>query len=257
MEASGPGRALNESQYGRFESLRPPQLAAILQTKPVAWLPVSPLEWHGEALPFGTDALTANAITERAWKLTGGVLLPLLPLGVETDYKQWEAGGLKTYQGLEVVTKQRNPGSLYVRSVTLELVLVDYLTALERQGFRVGVVVSAHLAFEHMQVLQEVCARPRSNLQVLLWRTLAEPAEVPAHLHLTANDGGHADIIEASIMSAIAPSSVDLAVFGTAGRDRSIGLSAENVQAIDPAKGRALVEYNAAQLSAQVTELLG
>jgi creatinine amidohydrolase len=240
----------------RFETMRPPDLAEALRTRPVAWLVLSPLEWHGEAIAFSADPLAGRAMAESAWAKVGGVLLPTLYIGAETEYKVWEEKGLVTYWGLEVITKEPNPGSLYVRPLTVELVLRDTLAALRREGFKLVVVVTGHGGYEHVQVLQEVCRRDWGDMKTLVW-TGDTAGELPPGLRIEKKDDtGHADVFEASIVGGIEPALVDAAAFGVSPRDRKTGLLHENAGTIDFAKGRGILELSAAQLAAEVTKLL-
>lgn len=237
--------------------MRPVHLAEALARRPIAWLVVSPLEWHGEAVAFGADPLVGRTIAECAWEQVGGVLLPPLCIGVETEYKTWERKGLTTHWGLEVVAQEHLPGSVYVRSVTFELVLRDYLSALRREGFRLVVVVTGHGGYEHMQVMEEIRGRDWGAMQVMVWNGANAAHDLPAHLSISvANDTGHADAIEASLVGGIDPSLVDRMAFGASERDRKTGLLPEHTAAIDFEKGRAIIAHNAAQLAAKVSEAL-
>lgn len=64
--------------YGRYEELRPDELAAIVRHTPVAYWPLGLLEHHGWHLPVGFDGLKAQAICQRLAAATGGLLLPVL-----------------------------------------------------------------------------------------------------------------------------------------------------------------------------------
>jgi creatinine amidohydrolase len=243
----------------RFETMRPVHLAEALRTRPVAWLAVSPLEWHGEAIAFSADPLVARTIAERAWEKAGGVLLPTLYLGVETEYKSWETDkGLVTRWGLELITKEHNPGSLYVRPLTLELVLRDYLAALQREGFKLAVVVTGHGGLEHIQVIERIAGWNWGDMKVFVWNGASAEHDLPAELQIKHSaDTGHADVFEASVVGGIDPSLVDRAAFGVTGRDRQTGLHQENAGAIDFVKGRGIVDRSAIQLAKKVADILG
>jgi creatinine amidohydrolase/Fe(II)-dependent formamide hydrolase-like protein len=158
---------------------------------------------------------------------------------------------------MELISREHNPGSLYVRSITLELVLVDYLKAIQREGFKLAVVVTGHGGYEHVQVMREVCGRDWGDMKVVMWPGAHGEPELPAHLRLNhEHDTGHADVFEASVVGGIDPSLVDRAAFGVSERDRKAGLLHENAGAIDFEKGRGIVDYNAAQLAAEVNDLL-
>ncbi len=60
----------------RFELFHPEELAATIAETPVAYVPCGSLEWHGEHLPLGCDAMRGHKLCVEAAKRTGGVVLP-------------------------------------------------------------------------------------------------------------------------------------------------------------------------------------
>jgi len=64
--------------WGRYQELRPDQLAAIVDAAPVALWPLGLLEHHGWHLPLGLDGLKAERICARIAARTGGILLPTM-----------------------------------------------------------------------------------------------------------------------------------------------------------------------------------
>jgi len=238
----------------RYERMRPADLSEALEERPVAWLVVSPLEWHGEALAFGCDPHVAQTVADLAWEKTGGVRLPTLYLGVETDYEVWEGNARVDYWGMELGTRERNPGSVYVRPLTLELVLRDYLYFLQRQGFRLSVIVSGHGAEDHLAVIQDVCSKyDRAPMRAVLFYPW--DGELPAGLRFDGA-GQHADFDEVSVLGGADPAMVDRSRFGVVERDRKVKLLRENVGRVDFDKGRRIIEYRAAQLQKQVAVLV-
>ena len=67
-----------------FELMRPPQIAEARRRCPVVYVPFGPLEWHGPAMPMGTDAMAAHRVAVEVAKRVGGVVLPAYHLGSET-----------------------------------------------------------------------------------------------------------------------------------------------------------------------------
>ena len=57
----------------QMEFLRPGEIIAERDRCPIVYLPVGPLEWHGPAMPYGTDPLCAQAVARAAAQVTGGV----------------------------------------------------------------------------------------------------------------------------------------------------------------------------------------
>jgi creatinine amidohydrolase len=60
----------------RYERLRPAELRARCEEAPVAYVPIGPLEFHGEHLPTGADWFEAHGLCLRAAARSGGVVLP-------------------------------------------------------------------------------------------------------------------------------------------------------------------------------------
>lgn len=60
----------------QMQFLRPRQLEAALRRFPVVYVPLGCIEWHGQHLPLGTDALKSHGIVVRAAQEFGGVVYP-------------------------------------------------------------------------------------------------------------------------------------------------------------------------------------
>ena len=50
----------------QLELLRPGEILAERERCSIVYLPVGPLEWHGPAMPYGTDALLAQSLARCA-----------------------------------------------------------------------------------------------------------------------------------------------------------------------------------------------
>jgi creatinine amidohydrolase len=256
--AADPAPAASAPKCWRWEEMKPADLAEALRTRPIAWLVLSPLEWHGEAIAFGADTIVGTKLAEGAWKQVGGVLIPTLYIGNETEYKEWDTEkGLVTRWGLELLSKQHNPGSIYVRLTTLELVLVDYLHALKREGFKYVVVLSGHGGTEHVKLLNEVCARDWGDMKVLRGGG-GGGRGLPPNLQIPSVAGvSHANIGEASRVGGIDPKLVDPKLFASHERDRLTGLDPANADKIDFEKGKGILEHSINSLVARVKESIG
>ena len=64
-----------------LDRLGPLDIAAALAARPVVYLPLGTIEWHGEHLPVGLDALTARGICAAAARRDGGLVCPPLHYG--------------------------------------------------------------------------------------------------------------------------------------------------------------------------------
>jgi len=234
----------------QFERMKPADLAEAIRVRAIAWIPIGPLEWHGEALAFGCDPLTGRATAEGAWNKVGGVLLPILYIGSESHFRDMIPGGYVDKWGLEKYTGEHNPGSIYSRNETLELYMNDTFYHLMRNGFRLAVIVSGHGGLEHLDVLRKLEDRWRNMpMKVMLARG---GANLPDELQFR-DSGGHADFAEASTLGAVDPTLLDKALFGSSKRDQAIGLKPENAPQIDVEKARRAMEWQIDQIAKEVT----
>lgn len=65
----------------RYHYLRPRQAVARRRKRPLAWLPLGVLEWHGPQNPLGLDAMKAKAVCCEAARRIGGLVMPALYWG--------------------------------------------------------------------------------------------------------------------------------------------------------------------------------
>ena len=65
----------------RYLELLPHELRERIAHRPIAYLPMGTLEWHGEHSALGADALISEGVFIRAAQRFGGVVLPPLFLG--------------------------------------------------------------------------------------------------------------------------------------------------------------------------------
>ena len=60
----------------RYAELLPHEFEVRLRERPVGYLPLGTLEWHGPQSPLGADFTQADAILARAAASFGGIVLP-------------------------------------------------------------------------------------------------------------------------------------------------------------------------------------
>src|SRR5437763_10323112 len=77
-----------------YELMTPDEVVEARDRVPVAFVPVSPIEWHGPHMPLGTDGLHAHHVALRVARELGGVVLPPLFAGTETVLQQNQLAGL-------------------------------------------------------------------------------------------------------------------------------------------------------------------
>ncbi len=238
----------------RWEQMKPADLKQALETVPVAYFVISPLEWHGDAMTFGTDPTIGTTIAEKAWKQTGGVIIPTIYLGSETEYKDWTSTGLTSFWGMEWATKEHNPGSLYVSNRVIQLVVEDMMAAVEREGFKACVIVSGHGATEYVRILKAIEDQYKNKPMKVFYAGLAD-LKRPDGIDFPGS-GGHADYAEASNLGAVDSTLVDKSLFGKNERDRKVGILSENVNRIDYDKGMANINFRANRVAVTVNNFL-
>ena len=129
----------------RYAELLPHEFRARLKARAVAWLPMGTLEWHGEHLPLGSDALISEGLFLRCARQFGGIVLPPIHLG--PDRARLEPDG-RVLQGMDYATQTTPPrqldGSCYWVAQGFFAQLLDaILEQVKRAGFK-AVVADGH-----------------------------------------------------------------------------------------------------------------
>jgi creatinine amidohydrolase len=180
-----PGRVIPEVRY---ERLHPAEMRAAVERLNLAYVPLGPLEFHGEHLPLGVDAFEAHGLCVRAAQAGGGVVLPPayiasgcldLPFTIDYDLVFVHAWAMAT------------------------------LGQLARRGFMTAVVVTGHGPLDLNHLLKRACrevsdASPGFRATALCWLELnAARLTAPETGEPTTVD--HAARVETSWMMALQP----------------------------------------------------
>jgi creatinine amidohydrolase len=231
----------------RYERMMPAELKLALRQGPVAYLPVGPLEWHGEHLAFGSDPLRAQQILEGVWKRCGGVLLPTLFVGTD-NFKHFSG---KKHWGMEMFAKTFLPGSLYVRESTFQNLIEDTLAMLDRQGFKLVVLFTGHEAGNQRRILAEAEKRWASKrMKVSSW--WAGRVQHPKNLE---RDGGHAGEDETSELMAVEKDYARPERAGRLKRDLRVSLG-PGIRKVTPQRGRERQAVQIQVISKKVNEVI-
>lgn len=81
----------------QYLELTPTEFRARLEQAPIAYLPLGTLEWHGEHLPIGADAIQSHGFFLRLAAEVGGIVLPPFFLGPD----KVKTVGTTTYIGMD------------------------------------------------------------------------------------------------------------------------------------------------------------
>jgi len=171
----------------RFELLLPWQLRAVVEKRPVVYIPLGTYEWHGEHLPVGLDALTAHGICLRAAAEDGGVVLPAMYHGC--------GGGHGAYPWTVIPS---NPDHI-------EALLGFTLQRLEANGVRLAVLFSGHFAPTQLEMIDRIALNWNSQARAL--QVIATAVNRIEGLALAAD---HAGIFETTLLEALWPGLVQL-----------------------------------------------
>ena len=176
----------------RFELMTPGEIVTARDRRPVAYVPVGPLEWHGPHLPLGTDALRAHHVAVGAARIAGGVVLPALYAGTETvrppGHGAGQIGALG-FTGDERIVGMDFPGnpvkSLYFEESAFGITVKEIVRLLKAEPYRLIVLVNGHGADNHVRTLQRIAVEESDmpRVHVVLHRVSqhAQPGADPGH----------------------------------------------------------------------------
>lgn len=231
----------------RYESMFPHQLREILLKNPIVYLPVSPLEWHGEHLVFGTDPFRAKMVLERVWEELGGVLMPTLYIGTDGTKEKDD----EIFWGMEMFAEEKIPGSIFVSKETFYNLLKDMLFFLERTGFKICVLCTGHMAKEQIEVMERLEKEKNDeNFKVILWHW----GKVDYPKELMTPNPLHAGVEESSEIMSIDISYVDLDRIGEKEVDRRVNLTKDNLKGISKKLGDERFKFEVDSLIKKILE---
>lgn len=176
-----------ELRSRQIELLLPHEIRARLAEAALIYLPLGTIEWHGEHLPVGLDALTAHGVCLHAAARTGGVVYPPLYFGTGGSHGDFPW------------TVMMNDGA------AIAALLGQALQRLQTFGVRVAVLFTGHFAEEQIALIRRIAAE---------WNATGPPMRVLA-LAMNGVDPSpiapdHAGIFETTLLHALWPDRVDL-----------------------------------------------
>jgi len=152
----------------------------------LAVLPWGAMEAHNLHLPFGTDNIETEMITEEAARLATEkgariVVLPVIPFGVNTGQ-------------LDIrININMNPSTQYA-------ILKDILDVLDRHKIRKFLILNGHGGNDFKQMIRELgVSYPEMFICTCNWYQSVENSE------FFEKGGGHADEMETSLMLFLSP----------------------------------------------------
>jgi creatinine amidohydrolase len=236
---------MSESVY--YTDLLPHAFRGRLAHRPVGYLPLGTLEWHGEHCALGADAQIAAGLFALAAQRLGGIVFPPLFLGPDRARSEPHDTVLIGMDYAETTTPARQlDGSCYwVPEGIFLLVCESIIGQAKRAGFRV-LVADGH------------------GPSRWVWGRHVDAWEARYNIHLISVDRDltgwrsqidHAAKNETSLMLALRPDLVDLARLPT---DRTIwpqGVAGEDPRDATADHGRACIDACLALLAARLEAL--
>lgn len=134
------------SEQVHYLHLRPGEFAERLTSRPVGYLPLGTIEWHGPQNPLGGDALISTHLFERCARKFGGIVFPTLFLGPD----RIKGDGETALNGMDFLYRhagyeeEQLTGSCYWAPEGLFMLMVEQVIAqAKRAGFR-ALVADGH-----------------------------------------------------------------------------------------------------------------
>lgn len=203
----------------QMELLRPEEIVEERKRCSIVYLPVGPLEWHGPAMPLGTDPLTAQALARAAAERTGGVVMPTLFWGTERERPSeiLENKGFENPEEMYVLGMDvpRNcMRSFYAREEIFALIIREHLRLLVQQEYKLIVIVNGHGAWGQISSLERLAIEfsHETSSRVIESMPDIQPDEEPEV------DFGHGTLIETSLMCYLQGQNVDLSTLPPRGK---------------------------------------
>ena len=250
----------------RYEEMLPHEVVEARLKRPVAYLPIGGLEWHGEHNALGLDTVKSHALAVECATVHGGLVFPPLFYGEPREHYLMEAnhdrdGGIKAKMRLPegsfapgyMEESQTEADLRYVR------LLLHVLKQIKSLGFKVIVILAGHYPLlAHARSAVEIF-----NLQVhkaglapnehVAWAAIGY--ELVKDLFPEAGD--HAGAWETSLMMALRPDLVDLARLPRDPQAKLVAVWGKDPRTHASAEfGRKAVEAIVGRIAAKIDELL-
>ena len=231
-----------------YEELLPYEFEERLAHRPVGYLPIGTLEWHGVQNPLGADFIQARGLFRRAAERFGGIVLPPVWLGPDRITGREGAGDLIGMDTADTTTPNRKlPGSLYWVPKGLFIGMLEAVLAqAKRAGFKC-IVSDGH--------------GPSRNA----WAEMVDSWEKQFGINLISakrdfpgkwrTQKDHAGRNETSIMMAVAPDLVDLTTLPESRETWPQGVAGEDPRDATAVYGEELLEDTLTLIGAKLDEL--
>ncbi len=251
----------------RYEDMLPYEIVPAREDKPVAYLPLGGLEWHGEHMAVGNDALKAHGLCRLAARRGGGLVMPILWYGEPRVSHLMESGAddqadiirtMKLRPEHFVTEKDENPfGTSAEEQIDFyERLIRHTLIQIYTLGFQAIVILTGHYPlYEWVHPVVEAFNAERDDCRAFVGIEFHYDVDAMAEDKV---GGDHAAKWETSYLMAIRPACVDMSVFvGRPADAPLIGVGGEDPRVhADKRLGMAACDLIVAGMIAKADELL-
>lgn len=225
----------------QFKNLLPREFKQRFDACPLAYMPVGSLEWHGEHMCFGVDAVKVEAICIQAAQTGGGIVLPALFLG-NRQMVEWAPE-----------YNMGNKGIYGIPSELLGRIIEVQLDNLNNLGFKGAIVITGHYPDSQVMLVQNVAKTfSESHSMKAVGLTDRDLARSVGHT------GDHAAKWETTIMMHVHPGQVDMSRITGENKDKMHGIWGNDPRVdATPELGRQVVDTMVGELVALGRTLVG
>ena len=143
---------MNFEKY-QLERLIPEQIYSGLADKPIVYIPLGAIEWHGLHLPIGLDSMTSHGLCLRVAATIGGLVMPPLYYGMT---------GSIGHHPWTILLEQES---------TFLAILRDTLARLEAFDVKLAVVFTGHFGKRQLvalEILKKEWAEGKHTMKLLV-----------------------------------------------------------------------------------------
>ncbi|MBI3990620.1 MAG: creatininase family protein [Candidatus Omnitrophica bacterium] len=246
----------------RYEEMLPHEAVAARGARPVAYLPIGTIEWHGEQNCLGLDTVKIHALAMECAKRIGGIVFPSLFYGEPRENYLLEANhdpDGKIAGKMELPRSNFKPGymgeNVYEANIEYVKLIHRILQEIHSLGFNAIVVMAGHYPLlYHARAACELF-----NLENAPYKP--SPAWACTGYELIKDEipdaGDHAAAWETSLMMALRPDLVDLKRLPKGANKKLIGVWGKDPRKYASAEfGRKGIDAIVKRVDAKVKEML-
>ena len=171
----------------KAEEMTPAEFKQAMAEKPMVILTTGILEWHGDHLPLGTDALKVRGLAERLAERTGAILFP----------QNW----------FGVVGFDEMLGTVTFSKPLVKAILTEFFGNIEKMGAKLIVFLTGHYGQFQVETITEAAQEYLAHSKI---RIIAQPEYEGTDFSGFPCQPDHADKYETSMMMVARPELVHM-----------------------------------------------